>query len=251
LATWTPDALRSEARRLTGSAWRIVEAQHVVSTMKLVDSLAEQHVLEEVLERSKPPVPSECRHLHYLLATPFRYGAPYPGGSRFRRAGFTPGVFYASQAVETAVAETAFRRLLFFADAPNTPWPQNAGEYTAFSVKVRARHGLDLSAGAFAADRARWTHPTDYEACQALADAARDAGIQALRYQSARATGRNVALLTCRAFAAAEPGERQTWRLHLSSAGVRGACDHPRARLEFDRLSFARDPRIASLRWAR
>ena len=39
--------------------------------MKLVDSLAEQDLLEEVIERSKPAVPVECRHLRlHLLATP-------------------------------------------------------------------------------------------------------------------------------------------------------------------------------------
>lgn len=219
--------------------------------MKLVDTLAEQHALEQVLERSKPPVPPECRQLHYLLSTPFRYGAPYPSGSRFRRAGFTPGVFYASQAVETAVAETGFRRLLFFADSPATPWPANAGEYTAFAVQVRANAGLDLTAGALAVNVARWTDPVDYRACQALADSARAAGMRALRYQSARATGRNLALLTCRGFASREPEARQTWRLHVDGAGVRAACDFPATRLAFDRAAFARDPRIAALRWDR
>ena len=53
--------------------------------MALVDTMAEQQRLEQLLDESKPPVPPECRSLHYLLATPFRYGAPYPGGSRFRR----------------------------------------------------------------------------------------------------------------------------------------------------------------------
>ena len=65
--------------------------------MKIVDTLAEQSLLEDLLERTKPPVPAECRELHYLLSTPFRYGAPYPTGSRFRRAGFTAGVFYGSE----------------------------------------------------------------------------------------------------------------------------------------------------------
>jgi hypothetical protein len=46
--------------------WRIVEAQHRVSTLKLVDSLAEQAALEEILEVTKPPLPEECRHLDYL-----------------------------------------------------------------------------------------------------------------------------------------------------------------------------------------
>ena len=63
-------------------------------------------------------MPPECRHLHYLLATPFRYGSPYPRGSRFRRAGLTPGVYYASGTAGTAIAETAFYRLLFFAEFP-------------------------------------------------------------------------------------------------------------------------------------
>ena len=86
--------------------------------MKIVDTLAEQGLLETLLERSKPPVPPECRHLHYLLATPFRYGAPYPTGSRFRRAGHTPGVFYASTSASTAIGELVFHRLLFFAESP-------------------------------------------------------------------------------------------------------------------------------------
>src|SRR3954464_5652255 len=108
LLTWTPAALSSERRRLAGGCWRLVEAQHRVSTMKLVDTLAEQSLLETIVDASKPPLPPECVHLHYLLSTPFRYGAPYPAGSRFRRAGHTPGVFYASRATSTAVAELAF-----------------------------------------------------------------------------------------------------------------------------------------------
>src|SRR5262249_7123645 len=105
LRTWTPAALSSERRSLSGACWRLVEAQHRVSTMKLVDMLPEQHLLESILDATKPPVPPECGELHYLLSTPFRYGAPYPAGSRFRRAGLTAGVFYASAAVKTAVAE--------------------------------------------------------------------------------------------------------------------------------------------------
>ena len=70
---WTQDALRSETRPYAGAAWRLVEAQHRVSTLKLVDSLAEQAALEEILEATKPPLPEECRALDYLLATPLRY----------------------------------------------------------------------------------------------------------------------------------------------------------------------------------
>ena len=75
--------------------------------MALVDTLGEQALLEELLDESKPSIPADCRHLHYLLFTPFRYGALYPAGSRFRRAGLTAGVFYASHQATTAVAELA------------------------------------------------------------------------------------------------------------------------------------------------
>jgi RES domain len=252
LATWTRGALSSERRRLSGPCWRIVEAQHHVSTMKLVDTLEEQRLLEELIETTKPPVPPECRKLHYLLATPFRYGAPYPSGSRFRRTGLTPGVFYGSAKVTTAVAEMAFHRLLFFADSPATPWPSNAGEYTAFSVTYRTAAGLDLTAPPLDADGALWTHCTDYAACHDLTDQARAADVEVLKYASARQPGGiNLALLTCRAFASREPLARQTWRVHLGIHGVRAMCDFPEGRLEFDRSAFASDARIRALKWER
>ena len=251
--TWTPDALSVERCRRSGRCWRLVEAQHRVSTLKLVDTLAEQALLEELIEATKPPVPPECRHLHYLLSTPFRYGAPYPRGSRFRRAGMTDGVFYASHAAETAVAEQSFHRLLFFADSPETPWPHNAAEFTAFSVDYATGRALDLTSPPLARDRASWTHPTAYDACQNLADAARAAGIEAIRYESARdpAKGKNIALLSCSAFASAAPIDRRTWRIRFSSHGAQAVSDFPDLRLGFDRTAFAADPRIAALRWDR
>jgi hypothetical protein len=237
---------------MSGVCWRLVEAQHRVSTMKLVDTLGEQGLLESLVDATKPPVPPECRHLHYLQATPFRYGAPYPSGSRFRRAGMTAGVFYASKTPETAVAEMAFHRLLFFADSPETPWPADAGDYTAFSVRFRTSAGLDLTAAPFDADRDRWMHPTDYEPCQALAEQARKADVEVLRYASARdPDGVNIALLACRAFATRAPLDRQTWRISLGSHGARALCDFPEIRVEFNRQAFASDRRIAALRWER
>ena len=70
-------SLADAARRVEAKPWRVVEAQHRASTMRLVDTLAEQRALEDLLEASKPPVPAEARHLHYLLATPFRYRSPH------------------------------------------------------------------------------------------------------------------------------------------------------------------------------
>ena len=221
--------------------------------MKLVDTLAEQALLEELIERSKPQVPIECRHLHYLLSTPFRYGALYPGGSRFRRAGLTAGVFYASMTLATALSEMAFHRLLFFAESPETPWPVNAGEHTAFAVRFRVALGLDLTQAPFDQQDEQWSHPCEYSRCQDVADIAREAGVEALRYWSARdpSRGVNVALFTCTAFRTREPLERQTWRLHLNGSGVRAIGSTPSQRMAFDRSSFGSDPRIASMRWER
>jgi hypothetical protein len=165
----------------------------------------------------------------------------------------TPGVFYASARPATAVAEMAYHRLLFFADSPGTPWPGNAGECTVFSARYRTATGIDLTTPPLDRDRATWRHPVEYEACQQLADAARAAGAEIIRYPSARDpdAGVNVALLTCRAFGSREPVARQTWRVQLGPSGVRAICDHPERRLGFDRAAFAADPRIATLRWER
>ena len=203
-----------------GRLWRLVEAQHKVATLALVDSLEEQRLLEEILERSKPPVPPECAHLHYLLATPFRYGR-YPSDSRFRRAGASPGVFYASEAALTAAMETVWHRLRFLAAAPGAAFPRRAAEHTAFAVKV-ATEAVDLIEGPLASARERWAAPEDYRACLDLADAARAAGAGAIRYASVRAPdgGANLAVLTCAAFAAPRPLARQSWRILLKPGGA-------------------------------
>lgn len=250
---WTPDALSSEARPYAGRCWRLVEAQHLTSTLKLVDTLEEQRVLEEMIEATKPAVPPDCRHLDYLLSTPFRYAPPYPHGSRFRRAGRTAGVYYAAERPETAVAELAFYRLLFFAESPATPWPENAGQYTAFSADIASPRHLDLTAPPLSRDEQLWTSLVDYAPCQSLAEAARAAGVEILRYRSVRdpAAGANLAVLACAAFACREPAERRTWHIRVGGSGVAAVCEFPRQHLAFGREAFAADPRLQGLRWER
>lgn len=249
LAIWTPAALRSETRPITGVWWRLVEAQHQVSTMKLVDTVEEQSLLEDLLEDSKRRFPPECDGLDYLLATPFRYDAAYPHGSRFRRAGFTKGVYYASEKVETALAEMAFYRLLFYAESPATPLPANAAEYTAFSAAIETPSALDLTRPPLSQDRDIWTDPVNYEPCQTLADQAREAGVDAILYRSVRDpdAGLNIALLTPLGFSRKQPVERTSWRIRLATAGVQALCEFPVRRLGFTLADFATDPRIARL----
>jgi hypothetical protein len=249
----TPDALSSNCRAAAGQCWRAVEAQNQISTAKLTDTAAEQHALELLIERTKPPVPPECRHMNFLLATPFRYDAPYPRGSRFRKAGRTLGVFYGSEHPHTAIAELCFHRLLFFAESPNTRWPSNAGECTAFAVDYAAARSIDLTRPPFAASAAIWMHVTRYDECQALAEQARAADIELIKYAAVRDPPhrRNIAILSCRAFAAAEPTARQTWRVLLGDNGARALCEMPRETIDFDRQTFRDDPRIAAMQWER
>ena len=246
--TWTPAALASESAPYEGRGWRFVEAQHRVSTLKLVDTLEEQRLIEELIEMTKPVIPEDCRHLDYLLATPFRYDAMPRTGSRFRRPGHAGGVFYASEASETAVAEIVFYRLLFFAESPGTPWPQEAVEYTGFSVALAVDRAVDLMAPPFVEYRSTWIDPTRYEPCRELADAARSARLALIRYESARdpGAGVNLAILACRAFSEPRPIERHTWRIRIGAAGAQALCEFPRREVEFPPGTFT-DPRLASL----
>jgi hypothetical protein len=154
---------------------------------------------------------------------------------------------------ETAAAEMAFYRLLFFAESPDTPFPANAGAYTGYAAALASTAAFDLTSGALAGDAARWTDRVDYAACQQLADDARAIACQLL-YQSVRdpAGGRNVAVLDCAAFASPTPlAERQSWHIFLSATGLLVQRDFPRLDLEFAPDAFAGDPRIAAMRWQR
>lgn len=245
------ERLAANARAWKGAVWRLVEAQHIVSTLKLVDTLEEQALLESVLERAKPRLPRECAGLDFLLATPFRYPSPF--GSRFRRAGTFEGVFYAAEHVETAAAEIAFHRLLFYADSPATPFPREAASFTGFAASLDTARAIDLTAPPFAARQHEWTRPADYAPTQALAAEARAADIDLIRSFSVRDPERraNLAVLRCRAFFRRGPIERQSWRLRISAFGVQALCEAPRRRLEFGRRAFDNDPRMAGFVWER
>jgi hypothetical protein len=207
----------------------MVEAQHAAATMKLVDTAAEQALLEDLLETAKPPMPAAARPLHYLLATPFRY-PPLPRGSRFRAAG-EPGVFYGADALPTACAELGYWRWRFLRDAPALQ-RIDAVAHTAFRTSIRVAAAIDLRVPPLARDRARWTDPGHYDATQALARDARAAGIGVIRYASVRdpAHGGCTALLTPTGFAARTPrGATQTWWLSVQqdrATWIRGALRH-------------------------
>ena len=163
------------------------------------------------------------------------------------------GVFYAAEDVETAVSELAFHRLLFFAESPATPWPANPAEYSAFSVAFITARGVDLTRPPLDADRMNWRQLSNYIPCQDLADAARAASIEAIRYQSVRNPKQsfNIALLRCRVFSDPRPIGLQTWHVYLHSNGIQAICEFPKMSVSFARDAFAEDPRIAETDWER
>ena len=116
MSTWQPDwfATPGAVAPRRSAAWRGVEAQHVVSTLRLVDDPAEQDLLEQLLEDSNPALPKAARSLHYLLATPFRYAPPHP--SRFRPA-HAKGQWYGAESLMAACAEVAYWRHRFVQDS--------------------------------------------------------------------------------------------------------------------------------------
>jgi hypothetical protein len=216
---WTHTALGSEISPAVGEAWRVVEHQYTVSTRKVVDTQDEQFVLEDILEASKPKYPAGTEHLHYLLKTPFRYFPPSPWGSRFRRAMDGRGVFYCAPEKRTALAECAYWRRRFLEASVGTPLPRNPELLTVFSVGYASERHLDLTRPPLNEYRALWTQSDDYDATQALAEEARKAAIEIIRYESVRDPehGDSLALLTPAAFARPVPLTEQAWHLYLGA----------------------------------
>ena len=212
--TWTPSALASEARPWAADAWRMVEAQHVASTTKLVADADDQALLEAMLEQAKPPLPPQAKRLDYLLTTPWRYRPPR-GGSRFRSEN-DPGVWYGAESVDVAAAELGYWRCRFIRDSAGLqrldPLP-----YTAFRAAI-STSAIDLRQPPLDRDAGSWTDPAGYAATQALAAVVRATEIGAIVYHSVRdrrvSPGWCVAVLRLDAFAQSKPyPDMQTWFL--------------------------------------
>ncbi|GAC1624301.1 MAG: hypothetical protein NVS9B10_10170 [Nevskia sp.] len=189
-----------------------MEAQHVVATRALVDSRAEQELLEAILEANKPAIPAECAGLDYLLFTPFRYpSSAY--GSRFRDL-TDPGVWYGAETVQASCAEVGYWRCRFVADSAGLKALDGVA-HTLFRATARGA-GIDLRTPPFRRAEARWMHADDYGPCRAIARVARAADLRLLRYASVRDPDHAgcAAVLDCRAFGGGRGiGTRQTWFL--------------------------------------
>jgi RES domain-containing protein len=205
---WTRCAGDSELRALRLQPWRAVEAQHQLSTRKLVDSAEEQILLEELIDRAKPPDPTGDR-IHYLLTTPFRY-PPLPHGSRFGGR-HERGLWYGSETQRTMFAEVAYYRFVFF-EGTRADLGLTTTQLTAFTVRARSASAIDLVVSPFDAYRKAIGSPNRYAGTQSLGAAMRDAGVEMFRYPSARdLEGINVGVFTPVVFGIAKPRSFQTW----------------------------------------
>ncbi len=232
---WTRCAGDSELRALRLSPWRVVEAQHQVSTRKLVDSVEEQELLEELIDGVKPPDASNGR-LHYLLFTPFRY-PPLRHGSRFG-ARHERGIWYGSETRATALAEVAYYRLLFL-EGTQGALGAVLTPLTAFTVRARSSRGIDLVAAPFEEHRRSIASPKSYGSAQALGAAMRAAGVELFRYPSARdPNGVNVGAFVPTVFGAAKPQKFETWHCTATTQRVEFAQSDYLGR---ETLVFARE----------
>lgn len=214
---WKPAWFDTGTRVRSAALWRGVEAQHVVATMRLADSLDEQRVLEELLEASKPPLPPEARNRHYLVFTPFRYRSPV--ASRFRRA-HDPGVWYGAEELKTACAEVAYWKWRFLMDSDALAGQALHTEHTFFEARVRGRCA-DLTASPWKAASRNWRDKADFTECHALAEEARERDLAWIRYAAARSSdGVCGAVLKPDALSVAEPFEQQTWACKTTGAGA-------------------------------
>ncbi len=206
---WTRCAGDSELRILRLSSWRVVEAQHQVSTRKLVDSTEEQILLEELIDSVKPPDITSGR-LHYLLFTPFRY-PPLPHGSRFGGR-HERGIWYGSLELRSAFAEVAYYRLLFI-EGSHAALGTITTALTAFTATIRTAKGIDLTGQPFESYRSKISSPVSYDASQQLGVEMREAGVEAFRYWSARDAedGVNIGVFSPSVFGRAKPKSFETW----------------------------------------
>ncbi|AMW03775.1 hypothetical protein GEMMAAP_00800 [Gemmatimonas phototrophica] len=199
----------SRRQLLQLAPWRVVESQHQVSTRKLVDSAAEQELLETLVDRVKPPVAVGGR-LHYLLSTPFRY-PPLRYGSRFG-ARQERGIWYGAVEQRTAFAEVAYYRLLFL-EGTRASLDVVMTELSAFTVRMRSDRGVRLDQPPFLAHRDAISSPVSYAESQALGRAMREAGVELFVFVSARDSrgGLNAGAFTPAVFRAAKPQHFQRW----------------------------------------
>lgn len=209
---WTQCAPKFKFVTYEGKPWRVVEAQYVIATRKLVDSDEEQAILEDLIDAVKPPVPydEECKRFHYLLWTPFRY-PPLERGSRLG----TPdrrGIWYGSERIDTAFAEKAYYTFLFRSGS-RAEFGVFEAAITVFRARVETAFCADLTRPPFKKHEDELASPMSYAVSQKVGSELRDRGTEAILFKSARCEdgGLNIAATKLSAFQTRRPEEDTSW----------------------------------------
>ena len=247
--TWTHARLSSEFRPYVRRVWRLVEAQYVVSTMKLVDTLAEQEIVEALIEATKPAVPPECEGRHYLLSTPF--------AMRLTQTAL------ASAAPVLPLASTMRRKnsarprpkppSIGSCSSPNHPPPRGPRTPSNAQASRSRSRQHDRSTSPYHRSPTRASGATRSNTALARTSPPRRArpAPKSCATPPLATQGVCAAVLTCNAFRAPSPRDRETWRIGVGQSGAYALREFPEARLEFGRNAFAADPRIAAMQWER
>lgn len=219
MSIWAQCHGHEHIRPLNVSPWRVVEAQHVLSSRDLVNTPEEHDVLETLLEHSKPWINPEK---DYLIFTPFRY-PPLQYGSRFGRS-VEPSLWYGSMMLETAFAEVAYYRGMFFQDTE-----ADLGYIdlmlTAFRAVIKTKQGIDLTEPPFETHRETLSSKLSYESTQNFGSSMRSAGVEAFVFYSARTleASKNVGVFMPSVFVKTKNQytfDHQTWQCMANKAGV-------------------------------
>ncbi len=203
------------------TAWRIVELQEKISARKLVDSIEEQQILEELIEESKPVLLQSQIGFHSLLYTPFRY-PPLKYGSRFGKR-TEPSLWYGSLNIEIVMAEKAFYQLAFI-NASTANFGMTSSPMATFSVLLNMINGVKLNEAPFIKFKNKISSPSDYKNSQLLGTRMRESNVDGFTFYSARdvKTGINVGIFKIHAFANKNPDSKsfETWQCNTTKINV-------------------------------
>ena len=192
----------------SGFGFRIIETQEYAASLNLVETHAEQLLLEEILDTSKPPYRPDTEHLHYLLKTPFRY-PPLNHGSRFASK-TEPSLFYGSISLDTALSEFAYYRFLFLNDILANYEGTNRAEFAYFKFAISSKRSCNLSGGIFKQFQKELTSRTNYTFAQEMGHWLRSNDVDFWLYKSVRDLneGLNIAISNPCSFSSNKPLER-------------------------------------------
>ncbi len=223
MKVWDTCNGQAQMRLLRGTLYRLVEDQEQVATLGYVDTLDEQALLEELLDDTKPPYPTEIPgSLHYLLKTPFRY-PPLKWGSRFGSRS-EPSIFYGGCSVDVTLAEVAYYRFVFWDSMESAPTNKVLkSQHTMFCVEYRTEKGISLHQPPFDDWQADLTNKTEYAFCQSLGSDMRAAGVQAFEYCSARDVKKRtcVGLFSPEPFTSPAPTQQIKWLCECDGEVIR------------------------------